>query len=75
MGVWWHTGSMAEGSERLWWQRMVEASAESDKDRGADPLEPGEKLVALLGLAMSLPRSYRPELEYPPFPARPNPEP
>lgn len=61
---------MAEGSDRQWWQRMVEASAKSDADPGANPLDPGEKLAALLRLAMSLPRSYSQELEYPPFPNR-----
>ena len=49
---------------------MVEASAKSDQDRGPTPLDPGEKLVSLLDMAMHLPRSYSDDLEYPPFPHR-----
>ena len=53
-----------------WWLRMVEASAESDADKGLRPLSPGEKLESLLHLAAFLPSCYREDLEFPPFSRR-----
>lgn len=49
---------------------MVEASAESDKDKGPNPLSPGEKLESLLHLAAFLPSRYREDLEFPPLSQR-----
>jgi len=46
---------------------MVEVSAETDRDKGSDPLTPGEKLESLLHLAARLPATYTDELQYPPF--------
>lgn len=46
---------------------MVEASADSDEDKGPDPLTPGEKLESLLHLAAFLPSNHSEELEFPPF--------
>ena len=46
---------------------MVEASADSDADKGPDLLSRGEKLESLLHLAAFLPSDYSEDLEFPPF--------
>ncbi|MCY3849739.1 MAG: hypothetical protein OXF75_02915 [Acidimicrobiaceae bacterium] len=46
---------------------MVEASAESDRQKGPNPLSPGEKLESLLHLAAYLPSRHSEDLEFPPF--------
>ena len=63
----WQTEVVTSTEARPWWERMVEVSAESDKEQGPTALDPGEKLAALLRLAAHLPVRYSDELEYPVF--------
>lgn len=62
-----------EREDASWWQQMVDASAESDKDKGSNPLSPGEKLESLLHLAARLPARYEEELRFPPLNQRHKP--
>lgn len=61
------TEVMTSAEARPWWERMVEASMKSDKEKGPSALDPGDKLAALLRLASHLPVRHSNELEYPVF--------